>query len=706
MDVIKAIAERGVKVYILIYQECSLALTLNSKHSKDAMKNLSSNIKITRHPKEALDLLWSHHEKLVVIDQQISYVGGLDLCWGRFDTNAHPLIEPENSTSTYMFPGIDYSNARIGDFFAVNRYTTESADRKENCRMPWHDVHIRLEGPAAVDISRHFVERWNFSRFEDRENTITGIKSSAPQQKSDGSVGGWLGSLIASANAPKNEEKGIELTSAKADNLIPIKEEEGDGTKINLAKGFGNMIKKSEIKESQPEENSNTINTSAHNFGANLMQKKTVNDIMEEYYKDKEKIDDDHLLRMKEKPQVEQETVAEHHLSDDVANAYSKLVKRVSKVKAKKHWFGEEKKLSAKVKMGLFKKGTRSKVQVLRSASKWSAGISKTENSILQGYYNLIDNAKHYIYIENQFFVSKSFTEEERKNAKGETSRIVENEIAYHIRKRIELAYNNKEKFHVFVFIPLLPGFAGEPEESSTVQVIFKYTIGTISHNQGLSICEKLQEIMPKEEISNYISFFSLRGHALVKDVPTTELIYIHSKLMIVDDQKIIIGSANINDRSMLGTRDSEFAVIVQESYTFKSKMNGDDYNCAKFAATFRRALMAEHLGMDPKDSILEDPLNDEFNTLLKDRAKNNTLIYRDLFGCYPDDTYTNFKKLKERKRFTKPAEIEQLKIDYGNKHKDIKGHIVEFPLDFLHEESLGINFFSKENLVPERNFT
>jgi phosphatidylserine/phosphatidylglycerophosphate/cardiolipin synthase-like enzyme len=34
-----------------------------------------------------------------------------------------------------------------------------------------------------------------------------------------------------------------------------------------------------------------------------------------------------------------------------------------------------------------------------------------------------------------------------------------------------------------------------------------------------------------------------------------TEQIYIHSKLLIVDDRLVICGSANINDRSMLGKR-------------------------------------------------------------------------------------------------------------------------------------------------------
>ena len=49
----------------------------------------------------------------------------------------------------------------------------------------------------------------------------------------------------------------------------------------------------------------------------------------------------------------------------------------------------------------------------------------------------------------------------------------------------------------------------------------------------------------------------------LPKSIPVTEIIYIHSKLMIVDDEIALIGSANINDRSLNGNRDSELAIIV-----------------------------------------------------------------------------------------------------------------------------------------------
>lgn len=41
---------------------------------------------------------------------------------------------------------------------------------------------------------------------------------------------------------------------------------------------------------------------------------------------------------------------------------------------------------------------------MLRSVDDWSAGISKTETSILNAYIDLIQNAEHYIYIEVNYF--------------------------------------------------------------------------------------------------------------------------------------------------------------------------------------------------------------------------------------------------------------------------------------------------------------
>ena len=65
-----------------------------------------------------------HHEKLVVIDDETAFVGGIDLTalsGDRLDSNDHP--------------------ARVG--------------------LGWHDTAVRLEGPVVGDVARHFHARWH-----------------------------------------------------------------------------------------------------------------------------------------------------------------------------------------------------------------------------------------------------------------------------------------------------------------------------------------------------------------------------------------------------------------------------------------------------------------------------------------------------------------------------------------------------------------
>jgi phospholipase D1/2 len=44
--------------------------------------------------------------------------------------------------------------------------------------------------------------------------------------------------------------------------------------------------------------------------------------------------------------------------------------------------------------------------KALRSVGRWSTGRNDTEESIHNAFIDIITNAKYYIYIENQFFVS------------------------------------------------------------------------------------------------------------------------------------------------------------------------------------------------------------------------------------------------------------------------------------------------------------
>ena len=777
MDILQFKAQKGVKIYILIYYECSLALTLNSKYTQDTLEKLHKNIKVTRHPSDKFDLLWSHHEKLVVIDQQIGYVGGLDLCWGRYDFHEHPIIEMPNPEKKYYFPFIDYSNARICDFDNVDNYLKESVSRAENIRMPWHDVHTRLIGPVVGDIARHFVERWNHDNFENRnETTLNTIKKSNNDgnklKSSNIKKDGFLGKIMESikeqyekeekSNKSNNKDdlddifKGNKtITEEEFSNTFDLDDNYNIGNKIQIApifncennalKDVGNITLEKNIEKENNKINFKMFNTekpigirnniilkeiknnfeendeNKKNFWGKIINKEEVklktsktidfnNQNFEnkknEWMKNLKEIDEDHFLVPK---QLDSMIISNEESTDKSTNNSDKKVKGfykkfVENIKTKSYnlfnnIFKANNEIEEVINEKYIKKDSPPcSVQVLRSVGQWSLGLNVAENSILQAYYQLIEDSKYYIYIENQFFISKSFEEK---------TYLVENKIALYIRNRILKAVKNKEKFRVWVFIPLLPGFAGEPENSGTLQIILKYTYGGICRNNGLSIIEKLKEELEKigANWEDYIGFYSLRNHGLFNGIPKTEIIYIHSKLMIVDDLYVLCGSANINDRSMKGSRDSEFAVLIKEKKTEISSMNNKKFKAAKFATSLRRALMAEHLGIDKNNEILKDPLNDDLHELIKKTAKENTFTYRQIFGCYPDDIYTKFNMIQNNNIKNK-AQEDYLKKNYEENKNKIIGHIVEFPLHFLEEEELGISFFSKENLVPERNFT
>ena len=64
------------------------------------------------------------------------------------------------------------------------------------------------------------------------------------------------------------------------------------------------------------------------------------------------------------------------------------------------------------------------------------------------------------------------------------------------------------------------------------------------------------------------------------------------------------MGSANINDRSMLGCRDTEVAVHIEDTDHIVSFMNGVPYAVGKTPHEFRKQLMSIHLGSSSGDDI------------------------------------------------------------------------------------------------------
>ena len=174
---LKRKAEAGVKIYVIVYKEVEAAVSCNSAHTKHALHALCppgtpgyGNIRCMRHPdhnvfENAGDMTfyWAHHEKFIVIDYALAFIGGLDLCFGRWDDRQHPLADVHPAgVKNEVFPGQDFNNNRIMDFQSVDDWKSNELSKADYGRMPWHDVAMGLIGDCVYDIAEHFVLRWNF----------------------------------------------------------------------------------------------------------------------------------------------------------------------------------------------------------------------------------------------------------------------------------------------------------------------------------------------------------------------------------------------------------------------------------------------------------------------------------------------------------------------------------------------------------------
>lgn len=105
-----------------------------------------------------------------------------------------------------------------------------------------------------------------------------------------------------------------------------------------------------------------------------------------------------------------------------------------------------------------------------------------------------------------------------------------------------------------------------------------------------------LRKRAPGINISDYIGFFSLRNWGVINNKVVSDQVYVHDKLLIVDDRVAIIGSANINDRSMIGCRDSEVAIRVEDTLHLDITMNGHTHTVGYLPHTLRLKLMKQHI--------------------------------------------------------------------------------------------------------------
>jgi phospholipase D1/2 len=180
-------------------------------------------------------------------------------------------------------------------------------------------------------------------------------------------------------------------------------------------------------------------------------------------------------------------------------------------------------------------KDNLAKVQVLRSASYWSVGLSGTENSIYKAQVRAIKESKHFIYIENQFFVS-SCTKVNNP----------QNKLIGTLVDRVCKAIENKEPFRAIFICPI---HSSSPLNTTPLQNLTFWQLSSMFKGPH-SMLTVLQEKYPDIDVEDYITISCLRNYGQFKSgIWCNEMIYVHSKLMIVDDRIIFCSSANVNVR-------------------------------------------------------------------------------------------------------------------------------------------------------------
>ena len=72
-------------------------------------------------------------------------------------------------------------------------------------------------------------------------------------------------------------------------------------------------------------------------------------------------------------------------------------------------------------------------------------------------------------------------------------------------------------------------------------------------------------------------------------------MIYVHAKGMIVDDEYVIVGSANINQRSLAGTKDTEIAMGAYQPHHSWAAKRGHPFGQVSNFVLFARLVFLVH---------------------------------------------------------------------------------------------------------------
>jgi phosphatidylserine/phosphatidylglycerophosphate/cardiolipin synthase-like enzyme len=207
-----------------------------------------------------------------------------------------------------------------------------------------------------------------------------------------------------------------------------------------------------------------------------------------------------------------------------------------------------------------------SKVQVVRTlGSKRFTKLGKNEKGILEGYLRAFAAAKHYIYLENQYFTDSIITDA-----------LVE-------------ALNTKPNLELILVVPIKPDVPFYPRRQAW----------------------RIEQL--RKAGGDRVGVFTRWTYDASKARPWIAPVYIHAKGAIVDDSWATIGSANLDGLSL------DYNLLLSPLVFGETTATELNLNVlppspgavTPFGGLMRRRLFAEHLGIvangipNPNDSAL-----------------------------------------------------------------------------------------------------
>lgn len=190
----------------------------------------------------------------------------------------------------------------------------------------------------------------------------------------------------------------------------------------------------------------------------------------------------------------------------------------------------------------------------------WRFGPRHDDVSIEQAHLDLIGNAEHYIYIESQFFRSSV------------------------IRDALTARLGTQEELRVIMLLPGAPDVVAYKGEKSAV-----HRYGEWLQMRALN---RLTNLFPGRFLTFALTGQKDREEAHERDaLYGKSMVYIHSKVLVVDDARALVSSANLNGRSMRW--DVEAGILIED---------------AEAATALRSALWEAHLG---NEEVMLDPVAD-----------------------------------------------------------------------------------------------